>query len=213
MASFEKYNNIEQHVGVRDKMGTRYEHEDQSGLRHFGFVFTLIFITFQLFFIFITNKSSVDILYDVRNICMQKISVDSEISKKEWQLNQIELIRKALATDPNLHPSTSKTRSYDVAEGPGFKSSIVQKKYDPALMDNEAFQGTELGSDEIDRTPAFYMNSKYAVRIGSLFFRLSFIQRFSRWFIMWYRSNSQLSPGLAGDSAVRDTYMKVNIYC
>lgn len=192
-------------------MEGRYEHEDTSGLQNFVIVFNLIVITFQIYFMLATTKASVDILTDVRNICLQKLSVDSEKQKKEWQMNQIELIRKALSSDSNLQTSTANFKSYDIPEGPSYKNPIVQRKYDATLMDDEGYQGIDTKTEEIERTPNFYTKSKFATKIGSIYFRLLFVQKFSRWFVMWFRSNSQMAGGSAVDLAVRDTYMRVGI--
>lgn len=100
--------------------------EDQSGIEHLSFVLNLIFITFLIFLMLFTSKTAIDIQDKVNNICLQKISVDKELHKNEWQMNQIELIRKALSSDPNLQQSTSKTRSYDIPEGPGFKTLLYK---------------------------------------------------------------------------------------
>lgn len=179
--------------------------EDQSGLEHSSFVLLLIFITFLIYIILTTIKISVEMQ---KNVCLHVISVDKDIKKNEWQMNQIELIRKALSGDHNIQQSTSKQRSFDVAEGPGFKSTIVQRKYDATLMDTDTYQGTE-AQEEVERSPGFYLKSKFATKIGSVYFRLTFIQKFSRWFVLWYRSNSQIMGSTAVDMTIKDTYMKV----
>lgn len=190
----------------RDNMASK--REDQSGLEHWNIVLFLIFFTFLIFIMLTCMKISINILDNNEKNCLQKISVDTEIQKNEWQLNQIELIRKALASDPTFQQSTSNVRSYDIPEGPGIRNPIVQRKYDASLMDNE---GSDMVTEEIERTPSFYTKSKFATKIGSVFFRLLFYRNYSQWYCLWYRSNSQMSGNTVGDTAVKDTYMRVGI--
>lgn len=79
-------------------------------------------------------------------------------------------------------------------------------------MDAETYHGSDTGSEEIERTPGFYLNSKFTQKIGSIYFRLLFIQKYSQWFCLWYRSNSQMSGSTTGDLAVKDTYMRVGVH-
>ncbi len=111
-----------------------------------------------------------------------------------------------MATEPVYH-TMSRAMSADVAEGPSFKTSIIQRRYAPALIDM-----AETPQTDIERTPEFFLQSKYSHRIGSVLFRLIFLTKYSRWFLAWYRGNGQMAAS-SKETGIRDTFMKVLLFC